>query len=135
MLDNYSQGSFIKEGIIEELEITGRLLKLSLKTLTGEKSEELAAVNGLIIAAISCGKEGRSKWIEVPKAYSRSFLPVENKEITTPKKNKKWNYLHPITAEIKQDDNIEAGLLIGASCMKAIGSVTIRMEKQWGVRE
>ena len=129
MLDNYSQGSFIKEGIIQEFEIFGRILKLSLKTLTGEKSEELAAVNGLIIAGISCGKEGRSEWIEVPKAYSRSFLPVENEEITTPKKNKKWNYLNPITAEIKQDDDSEAGMLIGANCMKVIGPVAIRMEK------
>ena len=58
MLDNCSKGSFIKEEIIEELGITGRKLKLNLKTLTGEKSEELAAVNGLIVSAISCGKEG-----------------------------------------------------------------------------
>ena len=48
MLDNCSQGSFIKEEIIEGLGITGRKLKLSLKKLTGEKSEELAAVNGLV---------------------------------------------------------------------------------------
>ena len=32
MLDNCSQGSFIKEEVIEELEITERKLKLSLKT-------------------------------------------------------------------------------------------------------
>ena len=67
VLDNCSQGSFIKEEIIEELGITGRKLKLSLKTLTGEKSEELAAVNGLIVSGISCGKEGPVEWIEVPK--------------------------------------------------------------------
>ena len=64
MLDNCSQGSFIKEAITEELGITGRKLKLSLKTLTGEKSEELAAVNGLIVSGISCGKEGPVEWIE-----------------------------------------------------------------------
>ena len=39
------------------------------------------------------------------------------------------NCLNPITAEIKQDDEIEAGMLIGANCMKAIGPVAIRMEK------
>ena len=53
VLDNCSQGSFIKEEIIEELRITGRNLKLSQKTLTGEKSEELPAVNGLIVSGIS----------------------------------------------------------------------------------
>ena len=53
VLDNCSQGSFIKEEIIEELRITGRNLKLSQKTLPGEKSEELPAVNGLIVSGIS----------------------------------------------------------------------------------
>ena len=54
-----------------------------------EKSEELAAVNGLFVSDISCGKEGPVEWIEVPKAYSRSFLPVEREGIATPKKIKK----------------------------------------------
>ena len=89
MLDNCSQGSFIKEEIIEELGITERKLKLSLQTLTGEKSEELAAVNGLIVSGISCGKGGPAECIEVPKAYLRSFVPGEREEIAKPKKIKK----------------------------------------------
>ena len=58
MLDKFNQGPFIKEEIIEELRITGRKLKLILKTVTGKKSEELEAVNGLIVSNISCGKKG-----------------------------------------------------------------------------
>ena len=73
MLDSCSQGFFIKEEIIEELGITGRKLKLSLNTLTSDKSENLAAVNGVTVSGISCGKEGPVEWIEVPKAKSRSF--------------------------------------------------------------
>ena len=53
---------------------------MSLKTLTGEKSEELASVNEFIVFGISCGKEGPTE---------RSFLAVE-KKIATPKKIKKW---------------------------------------------
>ena len=87
-------------------------MKLSLKTMTGEKSEELAAVNASIVSGISCGKEGPVEWIEVPAAYSRSFLPVEKEEIVTPKKIEKWKYLNPITAEVIQDDNIEVVMLI-----------------------
>ena len=49
MLDNCSKGSLIKEEIIEELEITRK----NIKHLTGEKSEDISAVNGFI-----CGKEG-----------------------------------------------------------------------------
>ena len=49
-------------------------LKLSLKTLTGKKSEELATVNDLIVSGVSYGKERPVEWIEVPEANSRSFL-------------------------------------------------------------
>ena len=70
-------------------------------------------------------KEGPVEWIEVPKAYSRSFLPVEKEELATPKKIKKWKYLNPITAELTQDDDIEVGMLIGINCMKALEPVEI----------
>ena len=97
-----------------------------------EKSEELAAVNGLTVSGISCGKEGPVGWIEVPKAYSRSFLPAEREEIATPKKIKKWKYLYPITAEITQDNDIEVGMLIGANCMKALEPVEIIVSQDRG---
>ena len=45
MLDNCSQRSLIKEKIIEELGITRKKMELSLKTLTGEKSEDLSVVS------------------------------------------------------------------------------------------
>ena len=125
MLDNYSQGSFIKKETIEELGITGKKLKLKLKTLTGEKSEGLAAVKRLIVSGISRGKEEPVEWIDVPKAYSRSFLPAEKEDIPTLKKIKKWKNLNPITAKITQNDNIEVGMLIGVYCMKALEPVEI----------
>ena len=37
MLDNCSLASFIKDEIVEDLGISGTKLKMSLKTLTGEK--------------------------------------------------------------------------------------------------
>ena len=91
----------------------------SLKTLTGEKSEETDAVDGLIISAVDC-KNGRPmEWTELSKAYSRSCLPVERYEIATPGKIKRWEYLKPISKVITQMDNNEVGILIGANCMKA----------------
>ena len=77
MLDNYSQGSFIKDEITEYLGILGRKLKRSLKTLTGEKSEDTDAVDGLIISDVDCKKGRPMEWIELSKAYSRNCLPVE----------------------------------------------------------
>ena len=69
MLGNCSQGSFIKDEIIEDLGISGRKLKLSLKTLTGEKSEDTEAIDGLIISAADSKKGRPMEWIELPKAY------------------------------------------------------------------
>lgn len=91
---------FIKEEIMEDREITAKKLKLGLKTLTGEKSEEIAAVNDLIVSEISSSKKGPVEKIEVPKAYSRCFLTVQKEEVDTPEKIKTWKYLNTITAEI-----------------------------------
>ena len=44
MLGNCRQSSFIKDEFIEDLQISGRKLKLSLKTLNGEESEDTEAV-------------------------------------------------------------------------------------------
>ena len=47
MLDNCSQGSLIKQDLLQRLSIDGQKLSLNLKTLTGEKSEEnLMVVDG-----------------------------------------------------------------------------------------
>ena len=44
MLDNCGQSSFIKDEFMEDLHISGRKLKLSLKTLNDEESEDTEAV-------------------------------------------------------------------------------------------
>ena len=125
MLDNCSQGSFIQEDLMKELDISGQRLKLSLKTLTGEKLEDLMAIDGLIVSGIDSKKESPSEWIDMPKVYTRSYLPVEKEEIATPNKIKKWKYLEKISGEIIQEENIEVGMLIGANCMKALEPIAI----------
>ena len=45
--------------------------------------------------------------------------------MATPKNIKKWKYLNPITAEIRQNDETDVGMLIGANHMKALEPVEI----------
>ena len=52
MLNNCCQGSYIRDELIENLEITDRKLQLSIKTLTGEKSEDTMAIDGLVVPGI-----------------------------------------------------------------------------------
>ena len=132
MLDNYSQGSFIKDDITEYLGILGRKLKLSLKTLTCQISEDTDAVDGLIISAVDCKKGRPMEWIELSKAYSRNCLPVERDEISTPGKIERLEYLRPISWVITQMDNIDVGMLIGANCMKALEPMEIISSRDGG---
>ena len=125
MLDNCSQGSFIRDELIEELEMTGRKLQLSLKTLTGEKSEDTMAIDGLIVSGIDLKKTRTNGWKELPRAYSKQYLFVEGEEIATSNKIKKWNYLKSISREITQQEDIEIGILIGANCMTELEPLEI----------
>ena len=74
MLDNCSQGSFIRNKLIEDLGKTERKLQLRLKTLIGEKSEDIMAINTLIVAGIDLKKTRTNEWIELPRAYSKQSL-------------------------------------------------------------
>ena len=84
MLDNCSQGSFIRDELIEGLGITRRKLQLILESLTAEQSEDTIAIDGLTVPATDLKKTRTNEWIELLRAYSKQFLPVEREEIATP---------------------------------------------------
>ena len=73
MLDNCSQGTFLKEEIIETLGITGAETRVTVKTLNGEVLQMTTVVENLELA----GSLGRPKWIKLPRAYTKQDLPVD----------------------------------------------------------
>ena len=83
MLDNCSQGSFIRDEFITDGGITGKKLQLSLKTLTGEKSEGTMAIDELIVSGIDLKKTMTNEWMQLPRTYSKQALPAEKEEIAT----------------------------------------------------
>ena len=112
MLDNCSQGTFLKEEIIETLGITGAETRVTVKTLNGEVSQMTIVVENLDVA----GSLGKPKWIKLPRAYTKQDLPVDEQEISTPEKVKKWNYLKVTANKICPNTDISVGFLIGANC-------------------
>ena len=76
MLDNCSQRSFIREALVEKMQTSGRKTMLNLKTLNGERSESITAIERLQVA----GSKDRSTWIKLPRIYTRKHLPVDKKE-------------------------------------------------------
>ena len=116
MLENCSQCTFVKEEIIETLGITGAETRVTVKTLNGEISQMTTVFENLKVA----GSLGKPKWIKLPRAYTKPKLPVDEHEIATPAKVKRWNYLEGIANEICRNTDISVRLLIGANCAEAL---------------
>ena len=76
MLDSCSQRSFIREALVEKMQASGRKTTLNLKTLNGERSEFITAIEGLQVA----GSRDGSTWIKMPRIYTSKHLPVDKKE-------------------------------------------------------
>ena len=104
------------EEIIEALGITGAEARVTVKTLNGEISQMTTVVENLKVA----GPLGKPKWIKLPRAYTEQELPVDEQEIATPEKVKRWNYLEGIANEICSNTDISVRLLIGANCAEAL---------------
>ena len=91
MLENCCQGTFVKEETIEVIGITGVETRVTVKTLNGEISQMTTADENLKVTE----SLGKSKWIKLPRAYTKQDLPVDEQEIAkkqksgTPEKAKK----------------------------------------------
>ena len=80
ILNNCSQGTFIKEEMTEALRITGAETRETVKIINGEVSQMTTVVENLKIA----GSLGKPEWIKLPRAYTKQDLQVDEQEIATP---------------------------------------------------
>ena len=76
MLDNCSQDPFIRDELIENLRIIGIKLQLSLKTLTGEKSDDTMTIDELTRSGIDLKKTRINEWIGLQRSYYKHILPT-----------------------------------------------------------
>ena len=94
MLDSCSEGTFIENGLLEELKILGRSTNVTVKTLNGERSEESVVIDGLEVAnATKFNSSG--KRIIMPKTYSRDKLSIGGGSFIS-KQLQRWTYLDKI---------------------------------------
>ena len=116
MLDNCSQGTFIKESLINYLKMSGLTTSITIKTLNGEEKVKTKAIKSLKVSQIANEDKKR---VDLPKCFTRDSFAVDSEEIVTPDKIKKWEYLDEIAKSIP-DKNVEVGRIIGANCVKAL---------------
>jgi len=119
LLDNGSQGTFVRADVLNQLNVTGIKTSLSLKTIHGEQREDCFVVEGLQVKSL---QSGRSESVPLPRTFTKSMLPVESEDVPTADKlNSKWSYLDSILHLLPTSTtDIKVGLLIGANCPKSL---------------
>ena len=116
LLDPASNGTFIKESILEELQVNGAETQLKFNTMHGSEVVPTRRVGGLIVERMD-----REVHIELPKAYSRNEIPSKRNEIPRPESPAKWPHLSHLANKIyPYQEDLQVGLLIGANCPNAI---------------
>ncbi len=124
VLDDCSKGTFILESVLSDLDLTEtRPTQVTIRTMTGCTTEDTFSVEGLVVKCSTNHETNypSSKTVQLPKAFSRSMIPVENEEIPTIERVRRWDHLKPILQKLSSyDSSIPFGLLIGANCPKAL---------------
>ena len=105
MLDNCSQGTFLKQSIKDRLGISGRKTDVIIKTLNGERSMESEVVTGLRVSKEIRGE--KMQWLNLPAVYTRDELPADIDEVATCEKAKRWDHLKGITDNLPTESNMK----------------------------
>ena len=130
MLDNCSQGCFIKNNIRKGLGAGGRKTEIIIKTLNGNQEVASTVISGLKVA--SDIKGARQHWLDLPATYTREELPADVGEVATRDKLAGWEHLKELVDKVPRKSNIEIGLLIGANCAKTLELQEIIPSKDGG---
>ena len=118
LLDSCSQGSFVQQDLLHQLDIIGTPTSITIKTLQGEENERCYSVNGLVVSSY---QERTGIDVNLPRAFSRLEIPVELSEIPTRGDIKRWKHLDKINHLIpSNEETMSVTLLIGANCPKAL---------------
>ena len=121
LLDNWSQGTFITEDLLDALGIKGTYACLEIQTVNGISSHPCRAVTNLKVSPF----QDASNQINLPKVYSRLKLPANPEDIPTAHKLKKWSYLNPLLKHLPTDEHMPVGILIGSNCPRALEPMAV----------
>ena len=97
LLDSCSQGTFMLEKLLRDLGVNGQKTSDTIMTVNGEVNNKTTLVEGF---RVSNTKDEDSEWIELPKTFTKRYLPVNQNDLATPSKLKQWKYMEGIRDKI-----------------------------------
>ena len=116
LLDNQSDACFIRDDILQKLNISGPDVQLKLSTVLGEDLVTSKKINDLVVRGINEEIE-----VSLPRTYSRDEIPAKRSQIARPESVSGWSHLQRIANYLMPyQHDVDVGLLIGANCTKAI---------------
>ena len=122
LLDECSQGTFIKDDILEKLNVSNlEHTTIRVGTAIGNKEDQAVAVKGLVVGCVPSHATvyGKAE-VELPCTYSRPYLAVGVDEIPTPSSVRPWKHLQKVASKLPEyDPSIPIGLMIGSDCPRA----------------
>ena len=125
LLDEQSDTCFVKEDLLERLDVNGPEVELRLSTVVAEEVIKSRRLEGLVVRGYNEDVE-----IPLPKSYSRSFIPAKKSQIPRPEYALSWPHLQKISEKIMPlNEDIEVGLPIGLNCPCSIKPLEVISEK------
>ncbi len=137
MLDECSQGCFIKEDVLMHFSKAPKI-ETSITTETLHGDETLLALRssgfGVECSASHELEHNPSEMVLLPTVYSRTDLPMEVDDIPSKEFVSRWDYLERVSRTFSEATNINipVGLLIGRNCPKAMEPVEVIASKGEG---
>ena len=121
LLDDQSDGCFVKETTLNKLKANGPDVQLDLSTVLGSEKISCKKVTGLVVRGYYETEE-----ILLPHVYSRVNIPANKTHIPKPETAQSWPHLRKIASKLMPyRSDVEIGLLIGVNCLRAIKPIEI----------
>ena len=123
-LDNGSNTTFCTEALMDELDLKGEEITLSLTTLESAESSIRCSVTKLEICDLD-----EDHLVEVSNVFSVRALPVSVDNIARQRDVDRWEHLRGIHV---REMNSEIGLLIGNDAPEALQPIEVRQSENSG---
>ena len=115
LLDPCSEGSFIDEKLLKELNSDYISTEITVKTLNGISSQISKRVDGMLVKNIFS-----DDWLNLSTLFSREYLDIDGEGIPDENTLKEWPYLSEIRDLVDQSSERTVGILIGSNCPRLI---------------
>ncbi|KAJ8037483.1 hypothetical protein HOLleu_18308 [Holothuria leucospilota] len=115
LLDEQSDACFMTDALKTKLGASGTNIKLEFATILDRGTVNSERLTGVTIRGLN-----QDEGIKLPATYTRECIPVTVSQIPTPETVNEWPHLQKVKTQLSPRLSVEVGLLIGATCPKAL---------------